>query len=149
VDLATDSEGGGIVFARAEASTGRQIWFQQIDTDGLAALQRSGAARAPALRIVGAERRGIDVSVTKLRTTFILGYRELPQGNATRAALRAYFLDRYGAVVGSSDVSLTSIGGGRTALQSSEDGRVVLAWNELGENGGSSLKVVRVPCVGN
>jgi hypothetical protein len=87
--------------------------------------------------------------VTKLRTTFILAYRELPQTNATRAALRAYFLDRYGAIVGSSDVSLTSIGGGRTALQSSEDGRVVLAWNELGENGGSSLKVVRVPCVGN
>ena len=47
-------------------------------------------------------------------------------------------------MVGSSDVSFTSSGGGRTNVQSSSDGRVVLAWNELTETG-SALKVVGMP----
>lgn len=148
VGIAADSDGGGIVYSRAEASTGRQIWFQQIDTDGQAALQRTGTTRAPALRIVNSPHRGIDVSMTKLRATFILAYRELPEGEATRATLRTYFLDRYGAVVGSSDVSYTSLGG-RTAIESSIDGRVALAWNELLDTGASALKVARMPCLGN
>jgi hypothetical protein len=33
-------------------------------------------------------------------------------------------------------------------VQSSSDGRVVLAWNELNATG-SALKMVRMPCVGN
>jgi hypothetical protein len=148
VDLAVDNESGGIVYARAEATTGRQIWFQLIDTDGQAALLRDGKSRSPAQRIVNSPQRGIDVSVAKLRATFVVGYRSLPLTADARAALRAYFLDRNGLVVGSSDVSYTSSGGGRTNVQSSSDGRVVLAWNELNATG-SALKVVRVPCVGN
>jgi hypothetical protein len=136
------------VYARAEATTGRQIWFQLIDTDGQAALLRDGKSRSPAQRIVNSPQRGIDVSVAKLRATFVVGYRSLPLTADARAALRAYFLDRNGLVVGSSDVSYTSSGGGRTNVQSSSDGRVVLAWNELNATG-SALKVVRVPCVGN
>jgi hypothetical protein len=148
VDLTADSDGGGIVYARAEASIGRQIWFQQIDVTGLASLLRDGTTRAPAQRIVNSPQRGIDVSIAKLRASFVLSYRALPPNNAGRAILRTYFLDRNGAIVGSSDVSYTSAGGGRTSLQSSSDGRVVLAWNELTETA-SALKVVRLPCVGN
>lgn len=148
VDLAVDDESGGIVYGRAEASTGRQIWFQLIDTDGQAALLRDGKSRSPAQRIVNSPQRGIDVSVAKLRGTFVVGYRSLPLTADDHAAIRAYFLDRNGLVVGSSDVSFTSSGGGRTNVQSSSDGRVVLAWNELNATG-SALKVVRVPCVGN
>jgi hypothetical protein len=149
VDLTVDRDGGGIVYARGESSSGRQIWFQQIDASGQAALLRTGTTRAPAQRIVNSPQRGIDVSITKLRASFVLTYRALPQTDATRAILRAYFLDRNGAIVGSSDVSYTSPGGGRTSVQSAGDGRVVLAWNEISDTGGSSLKVVRLPCVGN
>ena len=148
VDFIMDSEGGGIAYSRAEASTGRQVWFQQIDSTGMAAPQSSSSGRTPALRIVNSPQRGIDVALTKLRTSFILTYRALPSGSETRAMLRVYFLDRYGAIIGSSDVSYTSQGGGRTAAASSNDGRVALAWNEVNEDGSSTLKMVRLPCLG-
>ncbi|MET0385774.1 MAG: hypothetical protein ABW321_07430 [Polyangiales bacterium] len=148
VDVSVDGEGGGIVYSRAEASIGRQVWFQQIDSNGEAALQRNGTSRAPALRIVNSPARGIDVSMTKLRTSFLVTYRALPTGNETRAKVRLYFLDRYGAVIGSSDVSYTSNAGGRTAIQSANDGRVVVSWNQVNDDGTSTIKVVRLPCVG-
>lgn len=148
IDVVADAEGGGIVYARAEAQTGRQIWFQQIDADGQAALQRTGNTRAPALRMVNAPQRGIDVSITKLRTTFIVTYRALPATAEGQATLRLYFLDRFGAVVGSSDVSYTSAAGGRTAVQSANDGRVVIGWSQVNEDGTSVIKLVRLPCLG-
>lgn len=149
VDLTVDAEGGGIVWARAEAMTGRQIWFQQIDATGQAAPLRTGTTRAPAQRIVNSPQRGIDVSIAKLRASFVLAYRALPTVDGGRAILRTYFLDRNGAIVGSSDVSYTSSGGGRTSVQSAGDGRVVAAWNEIKPDGRSALKVARLPCVGN
>ena len=149
VDLTVDSEGGGIVYARAEASIGRQIWFQRIDSTGQAALLQTGNTRSPAQRIVNSPQRGIDVSIGKLRASFVVAYRALPQTEGGRAVLRSYFLDRNGAIVGSSDVSYTSTGSGRTSVRSAGDGRVVLAWNEVNDNGLSALKVARLPCVGN
>ena len=97
IDFIMDSEGGGIAYSIAEASTGRQVWFQQIDSTGMAAPQPSNTGRMPALRIVNSPQRGIDVALTKLRSSYILTYRALPSGNETRAMLRVYFLDRFGA----------------------------------------------------
>lgn len=148
VDLTIDRSGGGIVYARAEAMTGRQVWFQLIDAAGQAALLRTGTTRSPAQRIVTPPARGMDVSITQLRASFVIAYRALPEAGTGRAVIRAYFLDRNGAVVGSSDVSYSSLGGGRTNVQSATDGRVVVAWNELNDDGGSALKVARLPCVG-
>jgi hypothetical protein len=147
IDMISDTEGGGIVYSRGEAQTGRQVWFQQIDATGQPALQRTGTTRAPALRIVGAPNRGIDVSLTKLRASFIITYRALPANAGDRPQLRLYFLDRYGQIVGSSDVSYTSASG-RTATQAANDGRVVVSWSQVNEDGTSELKVVRLPCVG-
>jgi hypothetical protein len=149
VDVALDSDGGGIVYARAESTIGRQVWFQQIGSDGQAALERDGKMRAPAQRIVNAPARGSDVAMTKLQTGFIVTYRALPSDSESRAKVRVYFLDRYGAIIGSSDVSYTSSAGGRTGVQSANDGRAVVSWNEVADDGRSSLKVARLPCLGN
>jgi hypothetical protein len=149
VDITVDGDGGGIVYARAEASIGRQIWFQKIDATGQAALLETGTTRAPAQRIVNSPARGIDVSIAQLRASFVLVYRLLPQTEGGKAIVRAYFLDRNGSIVGSSDVSYTSVGSGRTSVQSTGDGRVVVAWSEFTDEGLSALKVARLPCVGN
>lgn len=149
VDLTVDSDSGGIVYARAEASIGRQIWFQKIDATGQAALLETGNTRTPPQRIVNSPARGIDVSIAQLRGSYVLVYRMLPQTEGGKAILRAYFLDRNGAVVGSSDVSYTSAGSGRTSVQSTGDGRVVVAWSEINDEGLGALKVARLPCVGN
>jgi hypothetical protein len=148
VDLTTDEVGGAIVFARAEAMTGRQLWFQEIDDTGQAAVLRTGIGRAPTLLFLNAPFKGIDVSVAKLGTSFAVAYRSLPTPNQARAQIRLYFLDRYGAVIGSSDVSFTSASGGRTAIQAAYDGRVVIGWSQVNEDGKSVTKVVRLPCVG-
>jgi hypothetical protein len=148
VNLAVDEDSGGIVYSRAESQTGRQLWFQQIDDTGQAAAARTGTARASALRFLNAPFKGVDVSVAKLRTSFVVAYRALPAVNQDRAQIRLYFLDRFGAVIGNSDVSYTSLSGGRTAIQSAYDGRVVIGWSEVEEDGKSVTKVVRLPCIG-
>jgi hypothetical protein len=148
VDLAIDEVGGAIVFGRAESMTGRQLWFQEIDDTGQAATLRTGSGRAPALLFLNAPSKGIDVSVAKLGTSYAVAYRALPTTNQTMAQIRLYFLDRYGAVIGNSDVSFTSASGGRTAIQAAYDGRVVVGWSQVNEDGKSVTKVVRLPCVG-
>ncbi|HEX4353754.1 MAG TPA: hypothetical protein VHZ95_12585, partial [Polyangiales bacterium] len=108
VSLVNDEDGGGIVYARAEATSGRQLWFQQIDDSGQAAAPRSDASRAPPLRFVNSPFKGIDVSIAKLSTSFVVTYRSLPAGDQDRAEIKLYFLDRFGAVIGGSSVSYTS-----------------------------------------
>jgi hypothetical protein len=148
VDVATDKQVGGIVFSRAEGDTGRQIWFQRIDANGEAAELLSGPGSSPALRVVNSPNRGVDVSVAKLLTGFVLAYRALPTKVEPRAAIRLYFLDRGGAIIGGSDVSYTSESGGKTAVEAAYDGRVVIGWSQVNEDGKSELKLVRLPCIG-
>jgi hypothetical protein len=148
VDVATDEKLGGIVWSRAEGTQARQVWFQRIDATGQAAELLAGPGRSPALRVVNSPFRGIDVSVTKLLTGYIVSYRSLPAATQTRAAIRLYFLDRNGAIIGDSDVSYTSESGGRTAVEAAYDGRVVIGWSQVNEDGKSELKLVRLPCIG-
>jgi hypothetical protein len=148
VDLATDAKLGGIVWSRAEGSQGRQVWFQRIDATGQAAELLVGPGRSPALRVVNSPFRGIDVSVAKLPTGYVASYRALPTATQPRAAIRLYFLDRNGAIIGDSDVSYTSESGGRTAVEASYDGRVVIGWSQVNMDGMSELKLVRLPCIG-
>jgi hypothetical protein len=148
VDLATDPLVGGVVWSRAEGSQGRQIWFQRIDETGQAAELLSGPGRSPALRIVNSPFRGVDVAIAKLLTGYVLSYRSLPTAKEPRAQIRLYFLDRNGAVIGDSDVSYTSESGGRTAVEAAYDGRVVIGWSQVNEDGKSELKLVRLPCIG-
>jgi hypothetical protein len=148
VDVATDPMVGGIVWSRAEGSQGRQVWFQRIDAIGQAGELLAGPGRSPAQRIVNSPFRGIDVAVAKLLTGYVLSYRSLPTAPETRAAIRLYFLDRNGAIIGDSDVSYTSESGGRTAVEAAYDGRVVIGWSQVNEDGKSELKLVRLPCIG-
>ncbi len=149
IDVATDAAVGAIVWSRAEGTTGRQVWFQRIDPDGRAAALFSGPGSSPALRVVNAPARGIDVSIAKLRSGYVVSYRSLPTPAQERAEIRLVFLDPNGALVGDSDVSFTSEAGGRTAVETANDGRVVLGWSQVNSDGKSELKLVRVPCIGS
>ncbi|HKP56324.1 MAG TPA: hypothetical protein VJV78_06380 [Polyangiales bacterium] len=149
VDVATDSSLGGIVFSRSEGTEGRQIWFQRIDDDGRAAALLSGPGRSAPIRIIGAPTRGVDVSVAKLLSGYVLAYRSLSTTKQPKPAIRLAFLDRNGQFVGGSDVSYTSAAGGRTAVEAAYDGRVVIGWSEVNaDSGKSELKLVRLPCIG-
>jgi hypothetical protein len=148
IDVATGNAVGGIVYSIAEGSLGRQIWFQRIDDKGEAAELLAGPGRSPALRVVNPPFKGIDVSVAKLSAGYVMAYRGLPSANEPRAAIRLYFLDRNGAVIGHSDVAYTSEAGGRVAVEAAYDGRVVIGWSQVNSDGKSELKLVRLPCIG-
>ncbi len=148
VDVESNETGGGIVYTQSEGQTGRQLWFQQIDDTGQAAPLSASAGQATPLRFLEPPFRGIDVSVTKLRSQYAIVYRELPRLTTDKAQIRIIFLDRNGGKLGDSDISYTSEAGGKTAIRTAYDGRTVIAWTELNAKGQSVVKVVRLPCVG-
>jgi hypothetical protein len=148
VDVATDPMIGGIVFARAEGSQGRQVWIQRIDDTGQAATLLNSPGRSAPVRVVNSPFRAIDVSVTKLLAGYVVSYRALPSTRQPKAAIRLAFLDRNGQIIGESDVSFTSESGGRTAVEAAYDGRVVIGWSQVNPDGKSELKLVRLPCIG-
>jgi hypothetical protein len=148
VDITVNEEGGAVIYTQAEAATGRQVWFQQIDDTGKAAGVRLGTGTAPAVRVVNAPTKAIDVSITKLLSNYVMAFRALPTADSTRAKIRMAFLNQVGNVFGDLDVSYTSDTGGKTAIKAAYDGRIVLAWSEVEDNGKSLIKMGRLPCVG-
>lgn len=149
VDMDIGEDGGGIVYTQREAQTGRQVWFRQITDTGEPAPLTGSFGTAPAIRIVNSPFMGIDVSITKLFSSYAVAYRSLPlEGVVPRAEIRVVFLNRVGDTIGESDVDATSNTGGRTAIKVAYDGRIVLAWTEVTPMGENVIKVVRLPCAG-
>lgn len=148
VDVDSNAEGGAIVYTQAEGTTGRHVWFQEIDDTGKAAPLGNTAGTAAPVRFVGSPSRGIDVSIAKLLVTYTVVYRALPDSPTDRAQLRLQFLSRVGGKLGDSDLGYTSDSGGKTAIESSYDGRAVLSWSEIDVSGKSNIKVARLGCIG-
>lgn len=148
IDVDVNETGGGIVYTQVEGSTGRQLWFQEIDDTGALATLGSDRGVAPPVRIVNSPFLGIDVSIAKLRVSYAIAYRALPAVNMDKSQIRVMFLNRGGNKLGDSDVSFTSDTGGRTAIKTAYDGRIVLGWTELTDEGKSRIRVVRLPCAG-
>jgi len=150
VDLATDDEGGGVVYSLGQADS-QQLWFQQLDRNGNAAPVMNGnLVGGPSVpeRILGPPLKAVDASVAKLPVGFAVAYRALPSGTVSSPRIRVQFLDRLGSVVSSSDVALASEFGGRTAIESGYDGRIAIGWTDTDEDGKSTLTVIKLPCVG-
>jgi hypothetical protein len=150
VELATDDDGGGVIYTVGQLES-RQLWFQQLDATGNAAPTMAGidvGGPSSPKRVVGPPHKAIDASVAKLATGYAVVYRALPGGMVTSPRIRIHFLDRVGVVIGLSDVALASEFGGRTAIEAAIDGRIVLGWTDSAEDGTSTLTVAKLPCVG-
>jgi hypothetical protein len=143
--------GGAIVWTEQVAETGLQIWFQAVGPDGEPArLLTTAGGAAPKRRLVNSPLRAIDPSVARMPTGvgFAVAYRALVGGPVNAPRIRLLFLDRTGAQIGDSDIAYTSDWGGRTAIQSSLDGRFTIGWNELDENDQTVTTLIQVPCTG-
>lgn len=146
--------GGAVVWTEQIAQTGLQVWFQAVGPDGQAArlLDNQGMdlGPAPKKRLVNSPLRAIDASVTRMPTGvgFAVAYRALVGGQVTAPRIRVLFLDRTGTQIGDSDIAYTSEWGGRTAIQSSLDGRFTIGWNELDENDQTVTTLIQLPCSG-
>ncbi len=148
VDVAVNEEGGGIVYTQSESGTGRQLWFQEITDTGVAAPLRAAAGTAAPVRFLNTPFRGIDVSITKMLSSYAVVYRALPYANLPKPQIHLAFLNRVGTLAGDLPVSYTSDSGGKTAVEAAYDGRTVIAWSETSDTGMSVIKVGRVPCIG-
>ncbi|MGD8859722.1 MAG: hypothetical protein PVI30_06910 [Myxococcales bacterium] len=149
IELATEEDGGGVVYTIAQG-TGRQLWFQRLDAEGLAAPvtggTQTGGASEPQ-RVVGLPMVAVDASMAKLANGYIVAYRALSGGAIEEPTIRVVFLDRFGRIIGDSSVAYASEQGSRTSIEVAYDGRVSLGWADAYVDG-SDVSVVRLPCVG-
>jgi hypothetical protein len=151
IDLASDADGAGVIYSLNPGDS-QQIWFQQLDLDGRAAPVMSGVftgGPSEAKRIVGPPDKAADVSLTKLMAGFVVAYRALPSPTVDSPRIRAHFLDRFGRIIGMSDVALATTYGGRSAIKSAYDGRVVMGYSDSDdETGATTIYGIKLPCVG-
>jgi hypothetical protein len=149
IDVSVNESGGAIVYTQMEGES-QHLWAQLIDDTGAPARLTSSAGTVPPVRILGGGIRAVDVSVAKLRVSYAVVYRELVQNPdaGMDAQIRIMFLNRQAGLLGSSDLSYTSDTGGRTAVKTGYDGRVVVSWTEIDDEGKSVVRFVRLPCTG-
>lgn len=161
--LATDEDGGAVIYTIGQGNFSREIWFQALDKNGMAAPVLSGGSvvgTAAPVEIVGDPQVAIDASVTKLPNGYAVAYRGLPAtdanangvprvaGGTDAPQVRVLFLDRVGSFRGDSSLAFAESEGGRTSIAAAYDGRVVVAWTDAHADGSASLTAVRLPCVG-
>jgi hypothetical protein len=150
VDLATDERGGAVLYSLVQGES-RQLWLQLLGNDGRAARVMSGnqvGGPSQPQRIVGPPSNAIDGSIARLAIGYAVAARALPGGAIDSPRIRVTFLESSGRVTGGSDVALASEFGGRTAIEAAIDGRVVLGWSDVLEDGTTALTAVKLPCVG-
>lgn len=151
VDLATDDEGGGVVYSSDGGGDARHLWFIQLDENGDPAPVMSGTmvgGPSDPRRIVNSPFRAVDASAVKLFRGFAVAYRALAAGAIDSPRLKVLFLDRVGRVIGDSEAALSTPYGGRTSIEISPDGRLTLGWSDTTEEGVTTIRMARVPCVG-
>ena len=157
IDLGTDVTGGAVMYSVGEG-TSQQLWLQMLAPSGMPALTMRGlevGGPAEPERIIGPPIDATDASLTKLPVGFAVSYRELPRDlnleddiPADQPRIRVYFVDRRGGRIGDSDIALALPYGGRTAIESGYDGRIVVGWSDTDEDGQTTLTAVKLPCVG-
>jgi hypothetical protein len=157
IDLGTDVTGGAVMYSVGEG-TSQQLWLQMLAPTGMPALAMLGLDTGGPVepeRIVGPPIDATDASLTKLPVGFAVSYRVLPRDlnldddiPADEPRIRVYFVDRRGGRIGDSDIALALPYGGRTAIESGYDGRIVVSWSDTDEDGQTTLTAVKLPCVG-
>lgn len=150
IELAADTQGGGVIYSLGQGDSA-QIWFQQLDASGRAASVRRGnlvGGPAEPRRVVAPPANAIDASMAKLPVGYAVAYRALPGTQLDTPRIRVHFLHSDGNIIGMSDVALASEFGGRTAIEAAYDGRIVLGWSDLAEDGTTTITVAKLPCVG-
>jgi hypothetical protein len=150
IDIAADELSAGVMYSIIQGSS-HQLWFQQLDLNVRPAKVLVGSTplgdQEP-LRIVGPPQNAVDASLAKLPLGFAVAYRSLVGVGTAEPRIRVDFLDKVGIVLAGSDVALASEAGGRTAIKSAYDGRIVLGWSDAHEDGTTTLTAVKLPCVG-
>ncbi|MDD9940475.1 MAG: hypothetical protein OXU20_05370 [Myxococcales bacterium] len=151
VALATDDEGGAVLYSRTGGVNGRQLWFQHLDDKGEPAETTTGSAVRGASepqRIVNAPFRAIDGSIARLPTGYAVVYRALPGGDVESPRIKLQFLDPAGRTFGDSEVADTTPTGGRTSVVFSIEGRMVVGWSDRSDSEQTHVQFARIPCVG-
>ena len=150
IDLVADEEGGGVIYSVVQGLS-EQLWFQLLDVNAHVAKVNNGVTSGgamEALRVVGPPYKANDASLAKLPNGYAVAYRALPGGDLDAPRIRVHFLDRFGRILAKSDVAHAEPTGGRTAIKSAYDGRVVVGWSDQDAAGKTTMTAVRLPCVG-
>jgi hypothetical protein len=149
IDFGTDIDGGAVLYSLGEG-TSQQLWLQRLAPTGMAATAMSGldvGGPAAPQRIVGPPIDAVDASLAKLVSGYAVSYRVLPRDDS-QPRISVYFIDRFGATRGSSDIAFALPYGGRTAVEAAYDGRIVVGWSDTEDDNTTTVTAVKLPCVG-
>ena len=153
-DVAFNKDGGGVIYTRAVGTTGRQVWFQELNPNGdQAQVEVAGMPQGPApeKRLVNAPKRAIDVSLGRIPIGFVAAYRVLELELASGlqpARIELVFVDRVGAFIQNTDLVFSTEAGGPTSVGTGYDGRIVVGWSDITSGSETLVRMVRLPCVG-
>lgn len=142
VDLAPRVDGGGAVYSIVIDSL-PQVRFQRLDEDGLP----RGDERA----LVSPPQRAQDASIAGLGGGYAIAYRELPSAGQAAAEIRLMFVSKEGNVTRDAQgrvvsflIGESSLATGRTTVEVSLDGVLMIGWLDAAASGnGNQLKVAR------
>lgn len=134
VDLATDADGGAAVFGVSVGGARAEVRARELDGTG----QTSGPERV----ITPAPEAGRDPSIARLAGGYVIAYRGV---EGVTPELRLAFVDASLEVVGNLDITTVEPIGGRTTVRVSGEGRIVIAWADVGASA-TTIRAARVRC---
>jgi hypothetical protein len=142
VDLAPRVDGGGAVYSIVIDSL-PQVRFHRLDEDGMP----RGDERA----LVSPPQRAQDASIAGIGGGYAVAYRELPSAGQAAAEIRLMFISKEGNVTRDDQgrafsflIAESSLATGRTTVEVSLDGVLMIGWLDAAPTGsGNVLKVAR------
>lgn len=135
LDIAARDNGAAVVYTVGR--TAGELRLLLLDEDG-------GLERTP-VAITRGNERATDASIAPFASGYVIAFRSV-QGGGT-PTVRLSFVDTQGVVAadGSQDVAEASGTGGQVQVESTNDGRLVLAWPDARPEG-DVVRVLRLEC---
>jgi hypothetical protein len=143
VDLGTRPEdGGGILYSVGIAGVNYEVRFRRLD--------QQGGFLGDEIKVIGSPLQARDASLAHLGDGYVVAYRQLPTGSATRAQLRLAFITKEGNPMRDSVGRLittplvdTSTSGGRVTARVSVEGELLVGFVDTDADGGPVFRLVR------
>lgn len=135
VDVAGGSDGGAVLYGLIVGGARSEIRFRGFDRDGML----PGGTRV----LVGSPAEGRDGSITPFAGGYAAAYRRID--SPSEATIVVALLDLGGEIQDEIELGPTSPDGGRTTIEASGDGHLLVGWAQIGAST-TDIVTARIRC---
>jgi hypothetical protein len=143
VDLGTrPDDGGGVLYSLGIGGVNYEVRFRRLD--------RQGGFLGDEIKVIGSPLQARDASLAHLGDGYVVAYRQLPTGSATKAQIRIAFITKEGNPMRDSVGRLittplvdASMNGGRVTARVSVEGELLVGFVDTDADGGPMFRLVR------